>query len=329
MATRVSAPLSKSTAKAGSALFYGVVSCSLMLLNKQIFALNYPSSKVLALSQMLVTCIVLSVLRLLGKVDFPPLSVASLKAVFPLPLFFLLNLVAGLGGTAALSLPMFTSLRRFSIWFTLAGEYYIFGTQHSFPIKFAVGTMVFGSLVAALDDLAFDAHGYAYATVNNFATAGNGIATKVKLNAKDLGVAGLLFYNSFVSMLILLIYVGLFEQDKVLACAAYPGLSSPPFIAMFLCSSLMGLLINLSAALCTMYNSALTATAIGCLKNVLTTYVGMVAFSDYTYSAINFAGVNVSLAGSIYYAYVKFLAKQPQPTLSQSGGEVENASSEV
>lgn len=60
----------------------------------------------------------------------------------PLPVFFFGNLLFGLGGTQAVryfyyvidisydiisSLPMFTALRRFSIWMTMVGEQFILG----------------------------------------------------------------------------------------------------------------------------------------------------------------------------------------------------------
>jgi solute carrier family 35 protein len=45
---------------------------------------------------------------------------------------------------------------------------------------------------------------------------------------------------------------------------------------------------------------------VGCLKNVVTTYGGMYYGGDYIYSFANLAGVNMSLGGSLLYAYYNF-----------------------
>ena len=85
---------------------------------------------------------------------------------------------------------------------------------------------------------------------------------------------------------------------------AFPGWSRPDFLFLFLLASFMGSILNYSIFLCTTLNSALTTAVIGCLKNVLTTYVGMVLFADYRFQWTNFAGLNISIAGSLYYTYI-------------------------
>ena len=69
--------------------------------------------------------------------------------VFPLPLIYLANTVTGLSGTKAISLPMFAVLRRFSILLTMLLEGYILGNKFSNGVKFSVGMMLLGAIVAA------------------------------------------------------------------------------------------------------------------------------------------------------------------------------------
>ena len=56
-----------------------------------------------------------------------------------------------------------------------------------FQVQFSVFMMIFGVLVAAFNDLAFNLPGYTYILLNDVCTAGNGVVTKKKLDAKDLG----------------------------------------------------------------------------------------------------------------------------------------------
>ena len=106
-----------------TAVFYGVSSFMIMVVNKSVLTkYQFPSFQVLGLGQMLATVIILFVGKKLGIVSFPDLSSDTFRKIWPLPLMYLGNMVFGLGGTQNLSLPMMTVLRRFSILMTMIGE---------------------------------------------------------------------------------------------------------------------------------------------------------------------------------------------------------------
>lgn len=58
--------------------------------------------------------------------------------------------------------------------------------------------------------------------------------------------------------------------------------SDPFFVFWYILASVLGLALNFSMLYCTDHNSALTTSVLGCLKNIIVTYCGMVGFSRQT-----------------------------------------------
>jgi len=294
-----------------SAIFYSSASILIILVNKFVLtSFHFPSFKFLGLAQIGATVLLLGFARATGIVHFP-LNSSVPGQVFPLPLIYIGNLVFGLGSTKRLSLPMFTVLRRFSILFTLLLEQYILGVHASLAVKCSVGTMIFGALVAASNDLSFDAPGYVFILLNDVTTALQGVYTKKKLEAKEVGKYGLLFYNAVFN--VLPFYVLCESMGDVEAAKNFSAWADVGFVCCFLASAVMGFVLNYSVVLCTAYNSALTTTIIGCLKNLIVTYTGMFIGGDYIFSWPNFIGLNISVAGSLWYSYITFMQKERPP----------------
>jgi hypothetical protein len=77
----------------------------------------------------------------------------------------------------------------------------------------------------------------------------------------------------------------------------------------FACSASFGVAINYTIVWCTSVNSALTTTVVGCLKNLVVAYVGILVGGDYIFSWLNFTGITVSVTGALMYSVIEFRQK--------------------
>lgn len=298
--------------KVGSAVFYGCASFLITVVNKTVLtSWAFPSFLMLSIGQMIAAIVLLYTAKKLRIVTFPGLSMDIPRKIFPLPLIYFANMMFGLGGTQALPLPMFTALRRFSILMTMILEYKVLAVRPSRAVQFSVFSMVGGALLAASDDLTFNLHGYVYVMITNVMTASNGVFLKKKLDSIEMGKYGIMFYNSL--LMLGPAVLGAYLSGDIDAAIDFPHWSNFVFLTQFIMSCIMGFVLSYSIILCTQFNSALTTTIIGCLKNITVTYLGMFIGGDYIFSWLNCMGINVSVFGSLFYTYITFRKKKEAP----------------
>ena len=226
---------------------------------------------------------------------------------------------------------------------TLIGEYFILNKVTTKTITLSVLLMVGGSFVAAVNDLTFDLKGYVLVTLNNIFTCLSALYLKKASVGGKCSKMGVLFYNSFFSLLMMCLYFvmehtyywvqviqdrhldnsagilqGISEalRDKQMhtsstieAAFEYPHWTEGRFLFFFVLSGFTGSVLNYATFLCTTTNSPLTTSVVGCLKNVLCTYMSMLLLSDYAFELYNFLGLNISILGSILYTYVTLYEK--------------------
>nr|XP_028604826.1 UDP-N-acetylglucosamine/UDP-glucose/GDP-mannose transporter isoform X2 [Podarcis muralis] len=263
-----------------SALFYGICSFCIVLVNKAVLtAYRFPSPMFLGVGQMVTTILILYVSKLNRIIHFPDFDKSIPMKLFPLPLIYVGNHISGLSSTSKLSLPMFTVLRKFTI-----------------PLTLLLEVIVLGS------DLAFSMEGYASVLLNDVFTAANGVYTKQKIDPKELGKYGVIFYNACF-MVIPTVLISFFSGDFQQA-TNFKEWTNVLFIFQFLLSCVLGFLLMYSTVLCSHYNSALTTTVVGAIKNVSIAYIGMLIGGDYIFSVLNFIGLNICMAGGLRYSFL-------------------------
>nr|XP_028604828.1 UDP-N-acetylglucosamine/UDP-glucose/GDP-mannose transporter isoform X4 [Podarcis muralis] len=239
-----------------SALFYGICSFCIVLVNKAVLtAYRFPSPMFLGVGQMVTTILILYVSKLNRIIHFPDFDKSIPMKLFPLPLIYVGNHISGLSSTSKLR-----------------------------------------------SDLAFSMEGYASVLLNDVFTAANGVYTKQKIDPKELGKYGVIFYNACF-MVIPTVLISFFSGDFQQA-TNFKEWTNVLFIFQFLLSCVLGFLLMYSTVLCSHYNSALTTTVVGAIKNVSIAYIGMLIGGDYIFSVLNFIGLNICMAGGLRYSFL-------------------------
>ncbi|AQK72604.1 Nucleotide/sugar transporter family protein [Zea mays] len=225
----------------------------------------------------------------------------------PLSLAYLLYMLASMESVRGVNVPMYTTLRRTTVVFTMTMEYFLAKQKHTPPIIGSVALIVFGAFVAGARDLSFDARGYAIVFVANITTAVY-LATINRIGkSSGLNSFGLMWCNGLVCgpSVLFLTYI----QGDLKRTMEFPYLHSLGFQVVLLFSCILAFLLNYTIFWNTILNSALTQSMCGNLKDFFTVGIGWVLFGGLPFDLLNVIGQGLGFLGSGLYAYCKIRGK--------------------
>lgn len=286
-----------------AALCYGISSASIIIFNKTVFStFGFRSPVFVCLVHMMLSFTLVVVLKAIGRIDYQDFDLKIFIKMIPLSICFVGNILLGLLGTRLISVPMFTTLRRLTALFILILTFIRTSICPSVGVTLSVSLLIAGAAVAGYNDLYFDPKGYLVVILNNMATTGYLQITKdVK---EEVSKFGLLFYNSMISIPMLLIWVLL--SDELTYVAQFENRNNVFFQLFFVLGGAMAFFVNVTTAWCTQANGPLTTSITGQTKNILTTILGALLFDDFAYDPLLVAGIIISIFGSFTYAYIKY-----------------------
>lgn len=303
-----------------AAISYMACAVLLVLFNKAaLSSYSFPSANVITLLQMVCSTCILYVMKRWKIISFTvgesrtssdPGALVPLETLLhtlPLSLTYLLYMLASMESVRGVNVPMYTTLRRTTVVFTMIVEYLLTGQKYAYSIIGSVALIVFGAFIAGARDLSYDTYGYAIVLVANVTTAIY-LATISRLGkTSGLNSFGLMWCNGLICGPVLFFWT-LFRGDLKLFIN-FPYLSSLGFQAVMLFSCIMAFFLNYSIFLNTTLNSAVTQTICGNLKDFVTVGLGWVLFGGLPFDLLNIIGQGLGFLGSGLYAYCKLRGK--------------------
>ncbi|XP_076921586.1 UDP-N-acetylglucosamine transporter UGNT1-like [Bidens hawaiensis] len=295
------------------------MSCAVMLVlfNKAaLSSYNFPSANVITLFQIICSCAFLYVLRRWRVISFTSgdadnstrfVSLQTLVHTSPLALTYLLYMLATMESVRGVNVPMYTTLRRTTVVFTMIVEFILVGQRYSRSVIASVALIVFGAFVAGSRDLSFDAYGYSIVFLSNITTAVY-LATISRIGkSSGLTSFGLMWCNGILCGPILLFWT--FIRGDLRMTMNFQYLFAPGFMIVLLLSCMLAFLLNYSIFLNTTLNSAVTQTICGNLKDIFTIALGWMFFGGLPFDLLNVIGQILGFFGSGLYAYFKLFGK--------------------
>ncbi|CEM06425.1 unnamed protein product [Vitrella brassicaformis CCMP3155] len=288
--------------------FYFAVSVGTTIFNKVVLtSYHFTLVNVMLLLQNLLTLVVLVLLKQIGWLSFPPITLDRALELLPQSLYNFIRIVAGLWSLSYLNIPTNSAFLRAGSVVTLIGEYLFLRYVASGLIWVSVVVQAVGAAITTWADLYLTAMGVLYVSVSIVFCAAFLVQMKRDLQQLDRRreetSISFLLYQSLCFIPLLLAWGALCGEFTALRSSTL--FHSPGFVASFSLSLVLGALLAYSTILANQFASPVTVTVTGNLKALTTDVLGIILFPDVDLSFGYLSGLAVSFSGAFLFSYAK------------------------
>jgi len=299
------AAASEAAAAASSCVMYVACSTVMVLANKSLASsLDVRAPVALLLMQNCVATALVVCCKQAGLVRYDGFDGATALKWLPVNACFVVMLLTSFIAMRFLSVPMITVFKQLANLLTVGGELYFFGKSVSKGVVLSLATMIVGACLATNNDVDFSLAGYCWQGANCVATSAYVLYLKHATKTIPLSKFGMVFYNNFLSLpLLLFISVAAGELSEIKA-AHDRGSLNAYFFAFNAFAGAVGFFLNFASVWCISATSATTYAVVGALNKIPVTVLGVLLF-DATVSREMAKYIALSFAGGFMYSYEK------------------------
>lgn len=228
----------------------------------------------------------------------------------PVNSFFVAMLFTGFLSLVYLNVPMVTIFKNLTNVVIMTGEWRLYGQPITLGAAGSCGVMILGAILAAANDITFNAAGYFWMLSNCLCTAGYVLYMKHATKTIKISKFGMVLYNNLLSIPILL--TGALCRGEFQIFLSEPSFHTSGYLLLSLYAGLVGFFLNTATLWCVSNNSATTYAVVGALNKIPTVIIGWLLFkAPMTSNTITF--ICVSMVGGFMYTASKLQeAKQAQ-----------------
>ena len=317
---------SKSGKSTGKALFLGLLSpsslqgkaisacalysfCSVaMVLTNKSLASSYRDRTttdlniLLVVFQAIVAVLCVGFSKRMKWVDYPALTLETIKLWIPVNLFFCAMLFTGMASLQYNSVPMVTIFKNITNIMVASGDCFFFHATMETLVIASFAVTLGGAIAAAWNDISSSWMGLFWMAANCGATAGYVLYMKYATKHVKLSKFGMVFVNNMLCIAFLL--PAALMRGEVYSFLTTKGLHTMDYFGKNSLAGFMGFFLNFAALNCVSATGPTTYAVVGSLNKVPVAFLGYFMF-DSLITRETWFFICVSLCGGFMYSYAK------------------------